>query len=107
VVLGTDNEGAALVGGSLFSPGGKMKTVKLVVTWKGVFVKTESGSILAHAGDVVEAPENEAKILLGLKRARMFDPAIDEPPPPLVEPVEKPEPEPVQERKPTRKKKGE
>jgi hypothetical protein len=97
MVLGINNEGATLVGGSLRTPGGRMKTVKIVIVGKGVYVKLERGSVLAQPGDVVDAPENEAKIVLGLRRARLFDPAIDSPPTPAV-PEGEPDPEVPQPR---------
>lgn len=67
-----------------------MKFIKVVVTWKAVYVQMEKGSTLAKLGDVLDVPENEGKILIGMKRARLFDPVLDATP--VV-----PEPEPVPE----------
>ncbi|TRZ97666.1 MAG: hypothetical protein D4R80_06550 [Deltaproteobacteria bacterium] len=92
-----------------------MKSMKIVITKPtgGVFVQLEKGSVEAKFGEVVEAPENEAKILVGMKRARLYDPAIDAPPvveeevvvysgeETIAEPDVKPQ------GKPSRKKKGE
>jgi hypothetical protein len=56
--------------------------VKMIVTYRMIWV----GGKVYSEGDVVMMTENDARIAIGVGRARRFEPAKDGVPPPVVEP---------------------
>jgi len=95
----TTREGRALLPGSpSIAEGGRMKTI--VVTYKGVVVKDVNSPFVkrAVAGDVVTVGDDDAALLIGMGRARAYEPPKDPP---------KPEPEKEAEREVAREPKRE
>lgn len=75
-----------------------MKTV--VITYKGVVIKDPNQPFgkRAGVGDVVSVSDDDATLLIGMGRAKLYEPPKDPP---------KPEPEKEQEREPVREPKRE
>ena len=73
-----------------------MKTI--VVTYKGVVVKDVNSPFVkrAVAGDVVTVGDDDAALLIGMGRAKLYEPPKD---PPKAEPEKEPEREPAKEPK--------
>ena len=73
-----------------------MKTI--VVTYKGVVVKDVNHPFVkrAVAGDVVTVGDDDAALLIGMGRAKPYEPPKE---PPKGDPEREPEKEPVKEQK--------
>jgi hypothetical protein len=71
----TTKEGRALLPGpSSIAEGGRMKTI--VITYKGVVIKdpNHAHGKRAGAGDVVSVSDDDATLLIGMGRAKLYEP---------------------------------
>ncbi len=94
MVLST-REGRALVPGPLTSAGGGgLKTI--VVTYKGMVIKDISSPFVkrASAGDVATVSDDDATLLIGMGRAKLYEPPKE---PPKTATGKEPEKEPKRE----------
>lgn len=60
--------------------------MKIEVTYKGVFVRTVNGVVDARAGDVLEVPTNDGMVLIGMGRAKLYEPKEAPPEAKVTEP---------------------
>ena len=62
-----EKTGAALIGGSLTKKGATVKIEILVPCWIGGKPRKK--------GDLVDAKESDARVVIGMKKAKLYEPA--------------------------------